>query len=99
MLHVVDFDGAIEYSKRNFKIIEDICSAVIIPVEFTGGIRTADDVRMILDAGVSRLALATMAIENTEEFIKVFNKYGPTKIVVSLDIIDNEIILRGKRQD
>jgi phosphoribosylformimino-5-aminoimidazole carboxamide ribotide isomerase len=98
MLHVVDFDGAIEYSKRNFKVIEEICSSVIIPVEFTGGIRTTDDVKMIMDTGISRLAMATMAIENKADFIKVFNKYGPAKIVVSLDIIDNEIILRGKRQ-
>ena len=98
MLHVVDFDGAIEYSHRNLKIIEEICSSVVIPVEFTGGIRTADDVKMIMDTGVSRLALATMAIENRKEFIKIFNEYGPAKIVVSLDIIESEIILRGKRQ-
>jgi phosphoribosylformimino-5-aminoimidazole carboxamide ribotide isomerase len=98
MLHVVDFDGAIEYSHRNFKIVEEICSSVVIPVEFTGGIRNMDDVKMIMATGISRLAVATMAIENREEFIKVFERYGPTKIVVGLDIIDNEIILRGKRQ-
>jgi phosphoribosylformimino-5-aminoimidazole carboxamide ribotide isomerase len=98
MLHVVDFDGAIEHSKRNIKVIEEICSSVIIPVEFAGGIRDSEDVKMIMDTGISRLALATMAIENRKEFIKVFNEYGPTKIVVGLDIIDNEIILRGKRQ-
>jgi len=98
MLHVVDFDGAIEYSHRNFKIVEEICSSVVIPVEFTGGIRTIDDVKMIMETGISRLSVATMAIQSREEFIKVFEEYGPTKIVVGLDIIDNEIILRGKRQ-
>jgi phosphoribosylformimino-5-aminoimidazole carboxamide ribotide isomerase len=98
MLHVVDFDGAIEHSKRNLKIIAEICSSVIIPVEFAGGIRNLEDVKMIMETGISRLALASMAIENREEFIKVFNLYGPKKIVVGLDIIDNEIILRGKRQ-
>ena len=97
MLHVVDFDGAIEYSHRNFKIVEEICSSVVIPVEFTGGIRTREDVKMIMETGISRLGVATMAIENRAEFIKVFEQYGPAKIVVSLDIIDNEIILRGKR--
>lgn len=98
MLHVVDFDGAIEYSHRNFKIVEEICSSVVIPVEFTGGIRTIDDVKMIMETGISRLGVATMAIQNIEDFIKVFEEYGPEKIVVGLDIIDNEIILRGKRQ-
>jgi phosphoribosylformimino-5-aminoimidazole carboxamide ribotide isomerase len=57
-----------------------------------------EDVKMIMATGISRLAVATMAIENRDEFIKVFEQYGPTKIVVGLDIIDNEIILRGKRQ-
>jgi phosphoribosylformimino-5-aminoimidazole carboxamide ribotide isomerase len=97
MLHVVDFDGAAEHSHQNFKIVEDICSSVIIPVEFAGGVRTMDDVKLIMDMGISRIVLGTMAIENDEEFKKVFNFLGPQKIAVGLDILDNELIIKGRR--
>ncbi len=97
MLHIVDFDAAIENSKRNFNIVEEICSSVIIPVEFAGGIRTLEDANMIIDKGISRLVIGTMAIENRNEFIKLFELYGPSKIAVSLDIINDEMVIRGRR--
>jgi phosphoribosylformimino-5-aminoimidazole carboxamide ribotide isomerase len=50
-----------------------------------------------MDTGICRLALGTMPISNPEEFKKVFELFGPTKIVISLDIIENEMIIRGRR--
>ena len=97
MLHIVDFDGAHDYSHQNFKVVEQICSAVVIPVEFAGGIRTLDDAKAIMDTGICRLALGTMPISNYDEFKKVFELFGPTKIVLSLDIIDDELVIRGRR--
>jgi phosphoribosylformimino-5-aminoimidazole carboxamide ribotide isomerase len=97
MLHVVDFDGAHDYSHQNFKIIAQMCSSVVIPVEFTGGIRNLEDAKAIMDTGICRLALGTMPISNPEEFKKVFELFGPTKIVLSLDIIDDELVIRGRR--
>ncbi len=97
MLHVVDFDGAHDHSHENFKVVEQMCSSVVIPVEFAGGIRNLDDAKLIMDTGISRLALGTMAISNPEEFKKVFELFGPEKIVLSLDIIDDELIIKGRR--
>lgn len=97
MIHVVDFDGAHDHSQQNFKVIEKICSSVVIPVEFAGGIRNLEDAKAIMDTGICRLALGTMPISNSEEFRKVFEYYGPKKIVLSLDIIDNELVIKGRR--
>lgn len=97
MLHIVDFDGAHDHSNQNFKIVEQICSSVVIPVEFAGGIRDLDDAKAIMDTGICRLALGTMPISNPEEFKKVFDYYGPVKIVLSLDIIDDELVIKGRR--
>jgi phosphoribosylformimino-5-aminoimidazole carboxamide ribotide isomerase len=99
LLHIVDFDGAHEHTRRNYKIVEEICSSVIIPVEFAGGIRTIDDADALIDTGISRLVISTMAIENLDEFKKVFNKYGPTQIAVALDVINDELIVRGRKQN
>jgi phosphoribosylformimino-5-aminoimidazole carboxamide ribotide isomerase len=97
MLHVVDFDGASDHSNKNSKIVEEICSSVVIPVEYAGGIRNMDDASAALDMGICRLVIGTMAIENHEEFKKIFEKYGPSKVAVSLDIIDEELIIRGRK--
>ncbi|MHB1687788.1 MAG: 1-(5-phosphoribosyl)-5-[(5-phosphoribosylamino)methylideneamino]imidazole-4-carboxamide isomerase [Ignavibacteriaceae bacterium] len=97
LIHVVDFDAAAEHSRKNFSIIEKICSSVIIPVEFAGGIRTLEDVKTIMDVGISRLILSTMAIESPNDFISAFEQYGPAKISIALDIINNEIMIRGRK--
>jgi len=98
MLHVVDFDGAFDHSNTNHDIIKDICESVIIPIEFAGGIRSVDDAEAIFDLGVYRIAINTMALENRSEFIKLFEKYGPTKIVLSIDILDNKLTTRGRQR-
>jgi len=96
MIHVTDFDGAHEQSKRNYKVVEEICSSVVIPVEFAGGIRSLQDADEIVKTGVIRLAINSMAIENKSEFLKVFEKFGPTKVVITLDILNEELLVRGR---
>jgi phosphoribosylformimino-5-aminoimidazole carboxamide ribotide isomerase len=96
MIHVVDFDGAHERSKRNYKVIEEICSSVVIPVEFAGGLRSVQDADEIMQTGVIRVAVNTMTIENRDKFIKLFEKYGPSKVVVTLDILGEELLIRGR---
>jgi phosphoribosylformimino-5-aminoimidazole carboxamide ribotide isomerase len=97
MIHVVDFDGAHDLSKRNFKIVEEMCSSVVIPVEFAGGIRNLDDADEIMQTGISRLIVNTLAVENRSELKRVFDKYGPTKIAISLDILNEELMIKGRR--
>lgn len=98
MIHVVDFDGAFDHSNKNLKVVEKICSSVVIPVEFAGGIRTLDDAKAVMETGVSRIAVSTLVFENRAEFERIFNLFGPNKVVVCFDIIDEELIIRGKRK-
>ncbi|RPI70933.1 MAG: 1-(5-phosphoribosyl)-5-[(5-phosphoribosylamino)methylideneamino] imidazole-4-carboxamide isomerase, partial [Ignavibacteriales bacterium] len=98
LLHIVDFDGAWEHSHKNYKIVEEICSSVIIPVEFAGGIRNLDDAKQIMDTGISRLVISTMALENPAEFKKVFEMFGSAKIAVALDVVGEDLITRGRKR-
>jgi phosphoribosylformimino-5-aminoimidazole carboxamide ribotide isomerase len=98
MLHVVDFNGAFDHSKENYDIIKELCSSVIIPIEFAGGIRSVEDAEAVFDLGVYRIAINTMALENRSEFIKLFDKYGPTKIVLCLDILNGNLVTRGRQR-
>lgn len=97
LLHIVDFDCSQLESKKNFSLVEQICKSVIIPIEFAGGVRNISDAEELFNIGVHRLALGTLAIEDLTTFIKILNKYGPTKIVASLDIVDEFICIRSRR--
>jgi phosphoribosylformimino-5-aminoimidazole carboxamide ribotide isomerase len=98
MLHVVDFNGAFDHKKVNHDIIKELCNSVIIPIEFTGGIRSIEDAEAVFDLGIYRIAINTMALENRSEFIKLFEKYGPTKIVLSIDILNGNLVTRGRQK-
>lgn len=97
MLHIVDFDAIHGDKRKNISLLEDICNSVVIPVEFAGGIRSFEDAENYLRLGVSRIVISTMALDNFPEFVKVFETFGPKKIVVSLDVIDNEIVIKGRK--
>ncbi len=97
MLHIVDFVGFTSHSVRNLKVIEEICKSVIIPVEFAGGVRNLEDAERIFSLGVARVVVSTIVIENHEAFKLILEKFGPKKIVVSLDVMDDEIVIKGRQ--
>jgi phosphoribosylformimino-5-aminoimidazole carboxamide ribotide isomerase len=98
-LHVVDFDSSHEHSHKNYDIIEEICESVIIPVEMGGGIRNIDDAQLLFDLGVFRIIAGTMANENPEEFKKILEMYGPLKVVAAIDVMDEHVVVRGRKYD
>lgn len=97
VIHVVDFNAAWGESHNNLHIIEKICSSVIIPVELGGGIRSLDEAKRAIDAGVYRVVIGSLAIENPEEFKKIIETFGPKHVAAAIDAYDNEVIIKGRR--
>ena len=95
-LHVVDFDSSHAHSHKNFHIIRHMCESVVIPIEFGGGIHNLDDAKEIIDMGVYRIIIGTLAYENPAEFEKIMNTFGPNKISAAIDVLDNEVAIRGR---
>lgn len=98
-LHVVDFDDVHERSHENFDLIGEICDSVIIPVQLGGGIRSFSDAEEVLKLGISRLIISTMAMDDKKDFIKLIDKYGPSKISVAIDVVNDEVIIRGRSKN
>ncbi|MBO4335452.1 MAG: 1-(5-phosphoribosyl)-5-[(5-phosphoribosylamino)methylideneamino]imidazole-4-carboxamide isomerase [Desulfovibrio sp.] len=93
-LHVVDLDGAFQGQARSFEIVRQICQNLDIPVQLGGGIRDADTARGYLEAGVKRLIIGTMALEEPEQFHALCQTF-PQKIGVSLDADHGTLKTRG----
>ncbi|MDR1639739.1 MAG: 1-(5-phosphoribosyl)-5-[(5-phosphoribosylamino)methylideneamino]imidazole-4-carboxamide isomerase [Clostridiales bacterium] len=84
-LHVVDLDGARTGNASNDSAIKAILSAIQIPIQVGGGIRTLDEIKRKLDMGVERVILGTAAIKNPELVTQALKLYGPKKIVAGVD--------------
>lgn len=93
-LHLVDLDGAKGEGFANKKSIEEIAKNLNIPVQIGGGIRSEARVDELLNMGVSRVIVGTMAIENRELLKKLVGEYKE-KIVVSIDAKDGKAATRG----
>lgn len=93
-LHLVDLDGAFDGRPVNFALVKSICSQVHIPVQLGGGIRDLSTAQSYLDAGVERLIIGTMALENPEGFAKLCSAL-PGRIGVSLDAVDGALKTKG----
>ncbi|WP_462323832.1 1-(5-phosphoribosyl)-5-[(5-phosphoribosylamino)methylideneamino]imidazole-4-carboxamide isomerase [Desulfoplanes sp.] len=97
-LHVIDLDGAFSGRPKNFDLIQAMCASIDIPVQLGGGIRDTGVAKGYLDAGVTRLIIGTMALEDPDMFSRLCDAF-PGKIGVSLDARDGVLKTRGWVED
>lgn len=93
-LHVVDLDGAKEGRPVNAEVIHEIIDATDMFVQVGGGIRSHDTIKEYLNAGVSRLILGTIAMNNFPFLRDMVKLYG-NKIAISIDSKDGNIAVDG----
>ncbi|MCL4241066.1 MAG: 1-(5-phosphoribosyl)-5-[(5-phosphoribosylamino)methylideneamino]imidazole-4-carboxamide isomerase [Dehalococcoidia bacterium] len=93
-LHVVDLDGAKEGAPRNQEVLAAICRAVPIPVEVSGGMRTAGAIAAALAYGAQRVQLGSIAVKDPSLTREAIARFGDA-IVVSIDARDGEVRTDG----
>ena len=93
-LHVVDLDGAKSGKSVNLSVIEAIARAIDIPVQVGGGLRNRAGVSRLLDTGVQRAILGTVAVENPELVTQLCDEFRD-RIVVGIDARNGKVATRG----
>ena len=93
-IHLVDLDGAKEGSNKNHELVIKLAKTLNIPVELGGGIRSFETISYLIDNGVSRIILGTVAIEDEELLKKAVGTYKE-KIAVGIDCKDGKLCGRG----
>jgi phosphoribosylformimino-5-aminoimidazole carboxamide ribotide isomerase len=100
MLHIVDLDGAFaEPNSSNRRTLGEIVRSVKIPVQFGGGMRTTEQVSEVIDFGVARVVLGTLAVESPETLSELLHRFGGEKVVVGIDAKDGVVVTRGWETD
>jgi phosphoribosylformimino-5-aminoimidazole carboxamide ribotide isomerase len=93
-LHLVDLDGAKTGAPVNQAVIAAITAALDIPVQVGGGLRTYDGVANLLDLGVQRAILGTVAIEQPQ-LVQDLCQAFPGQILVGIDARNGRVATRG----
>jgi phosphoribosylformimino-5-aminoimidazole carboxamide ribotide isomerase len=97
-IHVVDLNGAVQGKAINAPGVEAILSAVSVPVQLGGGIRTLADIERWIEAGVSRVILGTVAVKEPKIVLDAARKW-PEQIAVSVDVRKGKVAVEGWTAD
>ncbi len=96
-LHIVDLDGAAIGHPVNVESIKSIRASTTVHIELGGGMRTLDDIGDMLDLGIDRVVLGTMALTD-RSLLKEALVHWSERIVVGLDARDGSIAISGWRE-
>jgi phosphoribosylformimino-5-aminoimidazole carboxamide ribotide isomerase len=94
-LHLVDLDGAKNKKIENIKILEDIARKTSLKIDFGGGIRSDEDLRMVFNSGATQVTAGSIAITDPELFMKWLTILGPEKLILGADFINRKVSTGG----
>lgn len=95
IIHVVDLDAAFnEPDSPNRAVLRKMLETVTTAIEFGGGVRSLEDVQMLIDEGVTRVVLGTIAAEDPDSVGQFAERFS-TKICVGIDARDRRVMSRG----
>lgn len=93
-LHIVDLDGARSGSVENWQSIEAILSATDATCELGGGVRDEQTIRRLLELGLARVVIGTLALKQPDWFRQMAGKF-PGKVVLGIDARDGMVATEG----
>lgn len=94
-LHVVDLDGARLGGPQNLKVLEGICQTTNLLVDFGGGIREEEQVRMVLDAGAKQVTVGSVAARQPDRFRAWIEEFGPNRFILGADARGGKVAVAG----
>lgn len=86
VLHLVDLTGAKDPAARQIPLLRKLLAGISVPVQVGGGIRSAEDVAALIEAGASRVVVGSTAVRQPEEVKQWFQHFGADALVLALDV-------------
>ncbi|MFT6737517.1 MAG: phosphoribosylformimino-5-aminoimidazole carboxamide ribotide isomerase [Kangiellaceae bacterium] len=86
VLHIVDLTGAKDPARRQIPLIKSMVATGLMAFQAGGGVRTKQDVIDLLEAGVDRVVIGSLAVSEQALVARWFEEFGADKIVLALDV-------------
>ncbi len=94
-LHLVDLDGAKEKHVVNWKVLENIAKKTNLVVDFGGGIKSDEDLRIVFESGAELATVGSVAVKEPELFTSWLSRYGAEKLILGADVNERKIAVSG----
>jgi phosphoribosylformimino-5-aminoimidazole carboxamide ribotide isomerase len=94
-LHLVDLDGAKSKKIINYRILEQISAKTTLRIDFGGGIRSWEDIKIAFSSGAHQVTGGSIAVNAPELFLEWLTRFGNEKIILGADFIDRKIVTGG----
>jgi len=93
-LHLVDLDGAKAKRIINWQVLEKISNGTNLIIDFGGGVRSENDLRIAFDSGASKVTAGSIAVREKELVTKWIDKYKD-KIILGADMLNGKISINA----
>ena len=93
-LHLVDLDGAKSQHIVNHKVLEELTSKTSLKIDFGGGLKSDEDLRVAFESGANQITGGSIAVKEPKIFESWLQKFGSEQIILGADARD-EIISTG----
>ena len=94
-LHLVDLDGAKAKHIVNWKVLEKLAAKTHLKIDFGGGIKSDDDLRIAFECGAKQITGGSIAVKEPVKFTSWIMVYGSDKIILGADALDGKIAVSG----
>ncbi len=94
-LHLVDLDGAKAGSVKNWKVLEQLTTKTNMVIDFGGGIKKEEDLRIVFDSGAAYATIGSLAVKEEAKFVAWLQTYGASKFLLGADVKDEKITVGG----
>ncbi|MCW2120026.1 1-(5-phosphoribosyl)-5-[(5-phosphoribosylamino)methylideneamino]imidazole-4-carboxamide isomerase [Flavobacterium sp. 7A] len=94
-LHLVDLDGAKSSRIINHKILEQIATQTKLKIDFGGGLKSDEDLKIAFESGANQITGGSIAVKNREVFEKWIAKFGADKIILGADANNEKVAVSG----
>ncbi|MDX5584199.1 MAG: 1-(5-phosphoribosyl)-5-[(5-phosphoribosylamino)methylideneamino]imidazole-4-carboxamide isomerase [Aureibaculum sp.] len=94
-LHLVDLDGAKSKHIVNHKILEQIASNTKLKIDFGGGLKSDEDLKIAFESGANQITGGSIAVKDPAIFKKWLLQYGIDKIILGADALDEKVAISG----
>jgi phosphoribosylformimino-5-aminoimidazole carboxamide ribotide isomerase len=98
-LHLVDLDGAKEKHVVNWKVLEKIAKKTSMVIDFGGGIKSSEDLKIVFENGASMATIGSIAAKEPELFLSWLELYGAGKLILGADVNNRKIAVSGWLED
>ncbi|MBS1668512.1 MAG: 1-(5-phosphoribosyl)-5-[(5-phosphoribosylamino)methylideneamino]imidazole-4-carboxamide isomerase [Bacteroidetes bacterium] len=94
-LHLVDLDGAKAGSVKNWKVLETIAGKTGLVIDFGGGLKKEQDVKIVFESGAALATVGSMAVKDEMEFVKWLLIFGADRFLLGADVKEEKIAVSG----